>query len=86
MRYFVENMVVWFTGLSSAGKTTIAEGVEQHLRRRGMHVQVLDGDQMRRNLCRDLGFSEEDRIDKLADDAGLVHRLHAADLPHFELP
>ena len=65
MRYFVENMVVWFTGLSSAGKTTIAEGVEQHLRRRGMHVQVLDGDQMRRNLCRDLGFSEEDRIENI---------------------
>jgi len=65
MRYFVEHMVVWFTGLSSAGKTTIAEGVEKELSRRGVRVQVLDGDQMRRNLCRDLGFSDEDRMENV---------------------
>ena len=65
MRYFVEHMVVWFTGLSSAGKTTIAEGVEKQLSRRGVRVQVLDGDQMRRNLCHDLGFSDDDRLENI---------------------
>jgi len=58
-------MVVWFTGLSSAGKTTIAEGVEKELSQAGVIVQVLDGDQMRRSLCRDLGFSDEDRIENI---------------------
>jgi adenylylsulfate kinase len=58
-------MVVWFTGLSSAGKTTIAEGVEKQLRQAGVAVQILDGDQMRRGLCRDLGFSNEDRIENI---------------------
>jgi adenylylsulfate kinase len=58
-------MVIWFTGLSSAGKTTLAEAVEMQLCRRGLAVQVLDGDQMRRSLCRDLGFSNEDRIENI---------------------
>src|SRR5713226_1575152 len=58
-------MVIWFTGLSSAGKTTIAEAVEKQLRQTGLAVQVLDGDQMRRSLCRDLGFSNEDRIENI---------------------
>ena len=54
-------MVIWFTGLSSAGKTTIASAVEEKLTKEGFRVQLLDGDQMRRGLCRDLGFSREDR-------------------------
>jgi adenylylsulfate kinase len=58
-------MVIWFTGLSSAGKTTIAEAVEKQLCQAGLAVQVLDGDQMRRGLCRDLGFSNEDRIENI---------------------
>ena len=52
---------LWFTGLSSAGKTTIAEIVEKELRERGRRVEVLDGDIVRTNLSKGLGFSREDR-------------------------
>jgi adenylyl-sulfate kinase len=53
--------VVWFTGLSGAGKTTIAERVRPELERRGVLVDVLDGDVVRTHLSRGLGFSKEDR-------------------------
>jgi adenylylsulfate kinase len=53
---------LWFTGLSGAGKTTIADIVERNLRERGTRVEVLDGDIVRTNLSRGLGFSREDRI------------------------
>ena len=53
---------LWFTGLSGAGKTTIAEIVEKELRERGRRVEVLDGDIVRTNLSKGLGFSREDRI------------------------
>jgi adenylyl-sulfate kinase len=52
---------VWFTGLSGAGKTTISKLVEEELRRRGRRVEVLDGDVVRTNLSKGLGFSKEDR-------------------------
>ena len=52
---------VWFTGLSGAGKTTIAERLERVLRERGRKVEVLDGDVVRTNLSKGLGFSKEDR-------------------------
>jgi adenylylsulfate kinase len=52
---------VWFTGLSGAGKTTIADLVEAELRRRGHKVEVLDGDVVRTHLSKGLGFSKEDR-------------------------
>jgi adenylyl-sulfate kinase len=52
---------LWFTGLSGAGKTTLARIVEQELRRRGHKVEVLDGDVVRTNLSKGLGFSKEDR-------------------------
>src|ERR671939_1733163 len=52
---------LWFTGLSGAGKTTISEIVERELRNRGRRVEVLDGDIVRTNLSRGLGFSREDR-------------------------
>ena len=52
---------MWFTGLSGAGKTTIAEIVEHELRERGRSVEVLDGDIVRTNLSKGLGFSREDR-------------------------
>jgi adenylylsulfate kinase len=52
---------LWFTGLSGAGKTTIAEIVEHELRERGRRVEVLDGDIVRTNLSKGLGFSREDR-------------------------
>jgi len=52
---------VWFTGLSGAGKTTIAHKLEQVLRERGRKVEVMDGDVVRTNLSKGLGFSKEDR-------------------------
>src|SRR5207244_11757155 len=52
---------LWFTGLSRAGKSTLAGGVSAELRRRGIPVEVLDGDEVRQNLCKGLGFSREDR-------------------------
>src|SRR3989442_10025691 len=52
---------LWFTGLSGAGKSTIAEIVESELRERGYKVEVLDGDVVRTNLSKGLGFSNEDR-------------------------
>src|SRR3989304_1690186 len=52
---------VWITGLSAAGKTTIAERLEGVLRDRGLKVEVLDGDVVRTNLSKGLGYSKEDR-------------------------
>jgi adenylylsulfate kinase len=52
---------LWFTGLSGAGKSTLAAAVSAELRRRGIPVEVLDGDEVRQNLSKGLGFSREDR-------------------------
>jgi adenylylsulfate kinase len=52
---------LWFTGLSGSGKTTISEIVEEELKERGHWVEVLDGDVVRTNLSKGLGFSKEDR-------------------------
>lgn len=68
--------VVWLTGLSGAGKTTIARLVEPRLRADGWRVQVLDGDEVRTTLCRDLGFSRMDR-DENVRRIGYVSRLLA---------
>ncbi len=56
-----KGFTVWFTGLSGAGKTTVSKLVEEELRRRGRNVEVLDGDVVRTNLSKGLGFSKEDR-------------------------
>lgn len=53
--------VLLLTGLSGAGKTTIAGGLAADLRARGLGVEVLDGDDLRQSLCRDLGYTREDR-------------------------
>jgi len=68
---------IWFTGLSGAGKSTIAEIVERELRERGEKVEVLDGDVVRTNLSKGLGFSKEDRdtnIRRIAFVADLLSR------------
>ncbi len=52
---------IWFTGLSGAGKTTVAERLYQVLQERGLKVEMLDGDVVRTNLSKGLGFSKEDR-------------------------
>jgi adenylylsulfate kinase len=54
-------VTLWFTGLSGAGKTTVSEIVEKELKERGLRVEVLDGDIVRTNLSKGLGFSREDR-------------------------
>ena len=73
--------VVWLTGLSGAGKSTIAAVVERRLHALGRHTCVLDGDEVRRGLSRDLGFANEDRVEnirrvaevaRLMADAGLI--------------
>lgn len=56
---------IWFTGLSGAGKTTISTEVAKMLRQRGLKVEVLDGDIVRQNLTRDLGFSRADRDENI---------------------
>lgn len=66
--------VVWLTGLSGAGKTTIAREVEQRLFEAGHHTMLLDGDQLRHGLCGDLGFSPADRTENIRR-AGEVARL-----------
>ena len=58
---FGRGFTLWFTGLSGSGKTTITEIVEKELRERGYRVEVLDGDVVRTNLSKGLGFSREDR-------------------------
>lgn len=57
--------VVWLTGLSGSGKSTIARRAEELLLARGVHAYVLDGDNVRFGLCRDLGFSPADRAENI---------------------
>jgi bifunctional enzyme CysN/CysC len=57
--------VVWLTGLSSAGKTTIAAALGERIRATGVRVEMLDGDAVRQRLCRDLGFSKRDRDENI---------------------
>lgn len=56
-----EGFTLWFTGLSGAGKSTLANLAAEELRRRGHRVEILDGDEVRTNLSKGLGFSKEDR-------------------------
>ncbi|ORM73436.1 adenylyl-sulfate kinase [Pantoea wallisii] len=76
-----QGVVLWFTGLSGSGKSTVAGALEQALHRLGVSTYLLDGDNVRHGLCRDLGFSDDDRkenirrvgeVAKLMVDAGLV--------------
>lgn len=74
-------LLLWFTGLSGSGKSTLANGLEVALHQMGFKTYLLDGDNVRKGLTKDLGFSERDRIEnirrigevsKLMLDAGLV--------------
>ncbi|GAB4418261.1 MAG: adenylyl-sulfate kinase [Thermodesulfovibrionales bacterium] len=58
-------VVLWFTGLPSSGKSTIAHAVENRLHQMGCRTFVLDGDNIRHGLCSDLGFSKEDRAENI---------------------
>jgi adenylylsulfate kinase len=68
-------VTVWFTGLSGAGKTTIRMAVEHELRTRGFKVEVLDGDIVRSNLTKGLGFSKEDRDENIRRIGFVAHLL-----------
>ena len=76
-----KGVTVWFTGLSGSGKSTIANLVEKRLHAEGRHTYILDGDNVRHGLNKDLGFTDEDRVEnirrvtevaKLMVDAGLI--------------
>ncbi|MDJ0023958.1 adenylyl-sulfate kinase [Pantoea eucrina] len=76
-----QGVVLWFTGLSGSGKSTVAGALEQALHQLGVSTYLLDGDNVRHGLCRDLGFSDDDRrenirrvgeVARLMVDAGLV--------------
>ena len=54
-------VAIWFTGFSGAGKSTIANALSEELKSRGHNLEMLDGDEIRENLTKDLGFSKEDR-------------------------
>jgi bifunctional enzyme CysN/CysC len=73
--------VLWLTGLSGAGKSTIANLLETELHRRGLHTYLLDGDNVRHGLSKDLGFTDADRVEnvrrvaevaRMMSDAGLI--------------
>jgi adenylylsulfate kinase len=75
------SVILWFTGLSGAGKSTLAHAVEDALHRQGARTFVLDGDNVRKALCKDLGFTDTDRtenirrigeVSRLMLDAGLI--------------
>jgi adenylyl-sulfate kinase len=73
----VAGFVLWFTGLSGSGKSTLTTLVAAELRQRGVHVETLDGDEIRKNLSKGLGFSKEDRdanIRRLGFVARLISR------------
>ena len=76
-----KGMILWFTGLSGSGKSTLANALEEKLYSLNMKTYILDGDNVRKGLCNDLGFSEKDRVENirrigevsnLMMDAGLI--------------
>jgi adenylylsulfate kinase len=84
MRYSVnknKSCILWFTGLSGSGKSTLANAVNLELFKRKIGSHLLDGDNIRHGLCKDLGFSDQDRcenirrigeVSKLFMDAGMI--------------
>ncbi|MFT4929892.1 MAG: adenylylsulfate kinase [Phenylobacterium sp.] len=85
-----QTAIIWFTGLSASGKSTIADALEQSLHSRDIKTYLLDGDNVRHGLCKDLAFSDADRVEnirrvgevaKLMTDAGQI-TLSAFISPH----
>lgn len=73
-------LTVWFTGLSGAGKTTICQAVEKKLRTMQLKVEVLDGDVVRQNLTKGLGFSKEERDENIRRIGFVAHLLTRNDV------
>jgi len=76
-----KGFVLWFTGLSGAGKTTLSTRLAEELKARGLRVEILDGDEVRTNLSKGLGFSKEDRdtnIRRIGYVSCLLARNHVA--------
>ncbi len=76
-----KSVIIWFTGLSGAGKSTVAHALEDILHKNKIRTFVLDGDNVRQGLCKDLGFSEDDReenirrigeVSRLMMEAGVI--------------
>jgi len=75
---FSSAMTLWFTGLSGSGKTTLAYALQETLAKSGAHWYVLDGDVCRTGLCKDLGFSAEDRAENIRRCAEVARILNEA--------
>ena len=75
-----KGFTVWFTGLSGAGKSTLADLLGPVLRQRGQKVEVLDGDVVRTNLSKGLGFSKEDRDTNIRRIGFVCHLLTRNDV------
>jgi adenylylsulfate kinase len=84
-----KGFTLWFTGLACSGKTVLANAVAEELRKKGMKVERLDGDIVRKSLTRDLGFTDEDRrmnIERVTFVAKLLTRNGVAVLASFISP
>ncbi|MDD5454405.1 MAG: adenylyl-sulfate kinase [Candidatus Ratteibacteria bacterium] len=84
-----KGFTLWFTGLPCSGKSTVADKVAEKLRKKGMNVERLDGDNVREHLTKDLGFSKEDRdknIERVTYVAQLLSRNGVAVLATFVSP
>lgn len=71
-------LTLWLTGLSASGKSTLAQGLAERLLSRGLHCKVIDGDELRRGLCADLGFSRADRRENIRRVAEICRILNSA--------
>jgi len=84
-----KSVVLWFTGLSGSGKSTLAHAVEEGLHQIGCRAIVLDGDNIRHGLCKDLGFSDKNRkenIRRIGEVAKLFIKSSVITLTAFILP
>jgi adenylylsulfate kinase len=70
-----QGLTIWLTGLSGSGKTTIGNAVATELLSHGFRVEVIDGDVIRNHLCKDLGFSQQDRSENIRRIAFIAHLL-----------